>query len=119
MHQLPKFENLDYPSHVCKLCKLLYGLKQAPRAWFSKLSLNLLALNFHASNSDSSLFICYNSSVSVYVLVYGDDIIVTSSIASFIFDFLCALSTSFPIKDLGSLHYFLGIEVFWNSHGLF
>ncbi|XP_026434915.1 uncharacterized protein LOC113332604 isoform X3 [Papaver somniferum] len=29
------------------------------------------------------------------------------------------LSTKFPVKDLGALHYFLGLEVKRNSKGLF
>jgi hypothetical protein len=47
----------------------------------------------------------------MFLLVYVDDIIVVSSSASDVSDLLGALQNDFALKDLGSLHYFLGIEV--------
>jgi hypothetical protein len=47
----------------------------------------------------------------MFPLVYVDDIIVVSSSASDVSDLLGALQNDFALKDLGSLHYFLGIEV--------
>jgi hypothetical protein len=44
-------------------------------------------------------------------LVYVDDIIITSSSPSTIDALLADLKIDFSIKDLGDLHYFLGIEV--------
>jgi hypothetical protein len=79
MKQPPGYENLNAPYHVCKLDKSLYGLKQAPRAWFSKLSSKLQELGFLASKADTSLFIYNKSGIIIYLLVYVDDIIVTSS----------------------------------------
>jgi histone deacetylase 1/2 len=77
MKQPPGFEN---GSHlVCKLDKSLYGLKQAPRAWYYRLSTKLISLGFKASKSDTSLFIYQKGGVSIYMLIYVDDIIVTAS----------------------------------------
>jgi hypothetical protein len=45
------------------------------------------------------------------VLVYVDDIIVASSTSSATSTLLSDLSKVFALKDLGDLHYFLGIEV--------
>lgn len=86
--------------------------------WFLKLSNKLMTICFHASKSDSSLFIFCNTSNSVYVLIYMDDIIIIGSSSVLIYDFLTALRASFPVKDLGSLHYISEIEVYRNSHGL-
>jgi histone deacetylase 1/2 len=47
----------------------------------------------------------------LFVLVYVDDIIVTSSSNDAISVLLKSLTAHFDIKDLGELHYFLGIEV--------
>jgi hypothetical protein len=47
---------------------------------------------------------------SLYFLIYVDDIIVTSS-SDPITALLQDLTGNFAIKDLGALHYFLGIEV--------
>jgi histone deacetylase 1/2 len=54
----------------------------------------------------------------IYVLVYVDDIIVTSSSNAAIDILLKELNVHFAINDLGELHFFLGIEVTRSSHGL-
>ena len=79
MKQPPGFENKNAPFHVCKLDKALYGLKQAPRAWYSRLSSQLKYLGFVASKADTSLFIYNKASITIFVLIYVDDIIVASS----------------------------------------
>ena len=45
------------------------------------------------------------------MLVYVDDIIVASSSQEAVVALLCDLEKEFAIKDLGDLHYFLGIQV--------
>jgi histone deacetylase 1/2 len=47
----------------------------------------------------------------MFILVYVDDIIVVSSILSATMALLKKLNEDFALKDLGELHYFLGIEV--------
>jgi histone deacetylase 1/2 len=47
----------------------------------------------------------------MYLLVYVDDIILVSSSASTTDRLIAALSSEFAVKDLGKLHYFLGLEV--------
>jgi hypothetical protein len=47
----------------------------------------------------------------MYILVYVDDIIVVSSSEEATSTLLCNLEKDFALKDLGELHYFLGIEV--------
>ncbi|KAF5465899.1 hypothetical protein F2P56_015863 [Juglans regia] len=119
MKQPPGFVHSDLPSYVCKLKKSIYGLKQAPRAWFAKLSDKLLSLGFRCSASDSSLFILRTASTSIFILVYVDDIIVTGSCSKLIYEFVQSLGSYFPVKDLGPLHFFFGIEVTCNTKGLF
>jgi hypothetical protein len=79
MRQPPGFEDQNAPNYICKLDKALYGLKQAPRAWFSRLSSKLHALGFIPSKTDTSLFLYHKLGITLYVLIYVDDIIVTSS----------------------------------------
>jgi histone deacetylase 1/2 len=100
-----------FPHHVCKLEKSLYGLKQAPRAWFARLSSRLQELGFIPSKADVSLFVYKHDSITIYMLVYVDDIIVVSSTAKAADHLLAKLRQTFPVKDLGHLGYFLGIEV--------
>ena len=70
------------------------------------------------SKCDNSLFIYHTSSVTTYFLVYVDDLIVTGNNNIFLHKFLQDLATKFSVKDLGDLHYFLGIEVLPISSGL-
>jgi histone deacetylase 1/2 len=111
MKQPPSFEHPDAPRYLCRLDKALYGLKQAPRAWYSRLSAKLQEFGFIPSKGDTSLFLYNKSRVTIFVLVYVDDIIVTSSSNDAISVLLKSLTAHFAIKDLGELHYFLGIEV--------
>lgn len=80
MHQPPGYEIqiVDTPL-VCKLHKAIYGLKQAPRAWFDKLRNALHVVGFTNSKADSSIFIMFDTTFIIYILVYVDDIIITGS----------------------------------------
>jgi len=103
---------------VCRLHRSLYGLKQAPRTWFQRLSQVLLDLGFMGSTMDTSLFVFLQEAVRIYVLIYVDDIIVTSNKPIVVFDLITKLQHEFSMKDLGPLSYFLGIQVHRNREGL-
>jgi histone deacetylase 1/2 len=111
MRQPPGFEDSTKPDYLCRLDKALYGLKQAPRAWHARLSTVLGGLGFIASTADTSLFILRRPDIVLYLLVYVDDIIVVSSSTAAIDRLVHQLRGSFALKDLGKLHYFLGVEV--------
>jgi hypothetical protein len=111
MRQSPGYEDTQHPKYVCKLDKAIYGLKQAPRAWYSRLSAKLLQLGFVSSKGDTSLFFLRNKQVTMFILVYVDDIIVASLSQDATMCLLWNLEKDFVLKDLGDLHYFLGIEV--------
>jgi histone deacetylase 1/2 len=111
MKQPPGYEDETLPGYVRKLDKALYVLKQAHRSWYSRLSTKLHMLCFKASKAETSLFFFRKGSLVMFVLVYVDDIIVGSSIPSATTALLKQLNEEFALKDLGDLHYFLGIEV--------
>jgi hypothetical protein len=64
------------------------------------------------------LFLFKRAGITIYILIYVDDIIVTSSSNGAISALLRQLNEHFAIKDLGDLHYFLGIEVKRSPKGL-
>jgi histone deacetylase 1/2 len=105
MRQPPGFQNSQTPHYICKLDKALYGLKQAPRAWYSRLSTKLQALGFVPSKGDTSFFLYRKAHIMIFVLIYVDDIIVTSSSDQAISALLHDLNDDFALKDLGDLHY--------------
>jgi len=111
MWQPPGYADPRRPRFVCKLEKALYGLKQAPRAWYARLCAKLIALGFIPSKADTSLFYYSKGGHTIFVLVYVDDIIVASSSQKATGALLKDLEQEFALKDLGNLHYFLGIEV--------
>jgi hypothetical protein len=78
MSQPPVFSHPSLLNHVCKLQNALYGLKQAPRAWFAQLNTKLYDMGFTSSKADSSLFLLQTTSLTMFVLVYVDDIIITA-----------------------------------------
>jgi len=111
MYQPPGYVDPQRPDFVCKLDKAFYGLKQAPRAWYARLCSKLEHLGFVPSKTDTSLFYYSRGGHTLFVLVYVDDIIVVSSSTSATRALLSDLQKDFALKDLGDLHYFLGIEV--------
>ncbi|KAL5855596.1 hypothetical protein ACOSQ4_005398 [Xanthoceras sorbifolium] len=118
MEQPAGFVDQQHPSFVCKLHKALYGLKQAPRAWFSKLRGALLGWGFINSRSNVNLFYKTVGSHLLLLLVYVDDILITGSSSALIHKLISDFNSTFALKTLGSVNYFLGFEVLKNSSGL-
>lgn len=111
MTQPPGYEDPSCPSFVCRLNKAIYGLKQAPRAWTNTLKTALLSWGFQNSRSDSSLYIYKSGNSIVLLLVYVDDMVLTGNDNYLMTRLVEALDNQFALKDLGSLNYFLGIQV--------
>ncbi|XP_070668785.1 uncharacterized mitochondrial protein AtMg00810-like [Malus domestica] len=118
MRQPSGFVDSHRPTHVYKLQRSLYGLKQAPRAWFQCFSQHLEHLGFVSSHADSSLFTFFDGSVVLYLLIYVDDILNTGNSTDHIARLIQQLRVLFFMKDLGPLHYFLGMEVHRTATGL-
>jgi hypothetical protein len=96
-------------SHVCRLKKSLYGLKQAPRAWYEKID-GYLSLGFNKSVVDPNLYYNIVGDECLILVLYVDDLFLTGS-ESLIVECKHALAFEFEMKDLGMMHYFLGLEV--------
>ena len=104
------FEVHGKETHVCRLKKALYGLKQAPRAWYGRIDGFLMKLGFIKSDVDSNLYYKVVEGDTLILVLYVDDLFLTRE------DRLVSwckkqLSTEFEMKDLGLMHYFLGLEI--------
>lgn len=69
--------------------------------------------------TNSSLFVKHVDTSVAILLMYVNDIIITENATSAIIEVMDALTKEFDIKDLGPLHYFLGIQITQNQKGLF
>ena len=116
--KLPLGLSTSKPNQVCKLSKSLYGLKQASRKWYEKLTTLLISNGYKQAASDASLFIKSTSETFTVLLVYVDDIILAgNSLSEFQF-IKNVLHQAFKIKDLGTLKYYLGLEVAHSHRGI-
>ena len=69
--------------------------------------------------SNYSLFTFTIGTIQINVLFYVDDLIISGNDSAALSLFKAYLSNCFKMKDLGSLKYFLGIEVARSSSGYF
>jgi hypothetical protein len=102
-------------THVCRLKKALYGLKQAPRAWYARMDSYLIRLGFSKSHADPNLYYKVVDNAPVILPLYVDDLFITGE-ESLIIQCKKDLASEFDMKDLGLMHYYLGLEV-WQKRG--
>ncbi|GJY09433.1 retrovirus-related pol polyprotein from transposon TNT 1-94 [Tanacetum coccineum] len=108
------FIDPDRPHHVYRLKKALYGLKQAPRAWYDTLSKFLLAQGFSKGVVDPTLFIQKTGKHTLYVQIYVDDIIFTSTDPRDCDRFSNEMSSKFQMSMMGQISFFLGLQISHN-----
>eukprot|EP00253_Pinus_taeda_P030436 PITA_30436 len=101
-----------------KLKRALYGLKQGPHAWYTWIDRYFTGLGFSKSEADPNLYQIVVEGKLLIIVLYVDDLILTGD------EFLILsckddLAEEFEMKDLGLLHYFLGLEIWQRNGGLF
>lgn len=104
IHQSLGFASSN-PSQVFRSIKAIYKLSRTPHSWFNKLSKTLFRMNFIARKSYRSLFTKFNSKLTIFILIYVDDIIITGSFPYVVSSLTSSLHHKFALKDLGPLHY--------------
>jgi hypothetical protein len=110
------FEVGSRETHVCRLRRALYGLEQAPRAWYLRIDSYLREMGFQWSEADPNLYFLAGEKPFILVL-YVDDLFLTRD-EKLIVDCKVNLPKKIEMKDLGLMHYFLGLEV-WYMDGCF
>jgi hypothetical protein len=89
------------------------------RAWCHRFASYLVTLDFVEAKSDTSLFIYRRGANTAYLLLYVDDIVLTTSNSELLQCTPTALQQQFVMKDIGPPHHFLSISVEQRSDGLF
>ena len=94
---------------VCRLKKSLYGLKQSPRCWNSALNSHLKNMGFVQATGDPCIYLATEGEMFL-IAVYVDDILLAGKTQERMTEVKQALSRQFEVKDMGALHYFLGVK---------
>jgi hypothetical protein len=105
-------------SLVCRLKKSLYGLKQALRAWYAKMDSYLLSQNFVCCKSYSNVYMLRTTDSLLLLVMYVDDLLITSCSTSAIVAVKRILHDRFLMMDMGPLHFFLGLEISQDASGI-
>ena len=105
-------------SHVYSLKKALYGLKQASRVWYEKMDGFLMSLDLSKNVADPNLYYHIVGNKCLILVLYVDDLFLIDS-ERLIVEYKQALNYVFEMKDLGMLHYFLGLQVWQRTDEIF
>ena len=103
---------------MCRLKRVLYGLKQASRAWYTKIDSYLTGLGFTKSEVDANLYHILVEGKFLILFLYVYDLILTGD-EKLIISFKEDLAREFEMKDMGLMHYFLGLEVWQGDREIF
>ena len=95
---------------VCKLKKSLYGLKQAPRCWNMAFHKYMESIGFRQTTADPCVYV-RNGNTTAIVAVYVDDLILITETPEEMEKLKFMLAAQFKMKDMGKLHYCLGVTV--------
>ena len=97
------------PNVVFKLNKSIYGLKQASRQWYHTFLKVLISDGFEQTHADNTLFVKPVGSVFIVVLVYVDDILITSNDDKGVYYVKNVLKNAFI--DLGFFDFLLNFRI--------
>ena len=103
---------------MCKLKRALYGLKQALHAWYTQMDNYFTRLGFSKSEADPNLYQIVVEEKLLIIVLYVDDLILTGD-ELLILSCKEDLAREFEMKYLSLLHYFLELEIWQRSDGLF
>ena len=95
---------------MCRLKKDLYGLKQAPRTWYGRIDSFLMILGFTKSKVDPNMYYKVVDGDQVIFLLYMDNLFLTDD-EKLIVDSKRKFPVELDMKDLGTMNYFLSLEV--------
>jgi hypothetical protein len=85
-------------------------LKQAPRAWYGRIDSFLMSLGFTKSKFDPKLYFKIKNDGPIIFFLYVNYLLLIDE-NNLITDCKKKLAAEFEMKDLGLMHYFLGLEV--------
>lgn len=111
MKQPPGFIVKGKENLVCLLKRSIYGLKQAANSWNEAINQILTTFGYKRCEADNCLYIKINGDDWCIILIYVDDLLVTSSSERMIRKVEKDISSTIEIRSLGEVKNYLKIEV--------
>lgn len=96
---------------MCKLKKSIYGLKQSPRCWNKVFNEYLTSLSYEQFAADPCVLVRTEGTEITIIALYVDDLIIIAKNPETMERTKDSLVERFKMKDLGKLHYRLGINI--------
>lgn len=103
-------------SKACKLLRSLYGLKQSPRLWYLRSNEYITSNQFVRSKYDYWVYIKLQNNVSMFLLLYVDDMLVANNAVEGIREVKKMMSSKFEMKDLGEAKTIIGMQIKRHRH---
>ena len=111
--RLPRLLPAPYGGSYRKLLRAMYGLKQAYFQWHEKLTSDLQRIAFGEFRSAKCVFFRIYRGALVLLLIYVDEILVSSTSHTAIETTLKYLQDLYTVRDLGRPELFLGPNLYW------
>jgi len=91
------------------------GLGTTSQAWYERIDSYLMKLEFTRSDADPNQYFKVENDMPLILVFYVDDLFLTGTLP-LIYQCKRELASEFEMKDVGLMHYFLGMEV-WKKLG--
>jgi hypothetical protein len=101
------------------LRNLFMVLSKAPQDWYAKMDNFLLDTGFSRCHYDPNVYTKKVGSHIIILVLYVDDLILTSSDPKLLNHVKTNLKKKFEMTNLGYLHYFLSLQVLQTKEGIF
>ena len=101
---------------VCKLEKSLYGLKQSSRCWNKAFREGVEKIGFTQASADPCVFIRKEDTLTI-IAIHVDDLMILAENILEMQRLKDSLKLQFKMKDIGELHYYLGVCIVQDREG--
>jgi Reverse transcriptase (RNA-dependent DNA polymerase) len=114
MQQPKGYGEAGKEDHVALLQKGLYGLKQGGWQWNKKLHTTMTSFGYSRIAADHCIYTRTSNGNSSIVAVHVDDMLACTNSEMEMKRLKNDLESLFEIKDLGDIHWLLGVAIMWD-----
>ena len=111
MIQREGFSSSEGEHLVFNLNKSIYGLKQASHQWYLKFHEVIASFGFEENIMDQCKYQKVSGSKICFLVLYVDDILLTTDDKSLLYWVKQFLSKNFDMKDMGETSYVIDIKI--------